>query len=79
MNKKKAYTIAALVCLAYLVLFVLILTLLGINIKQLGTFWKVLFLALPIFELWRRITSQAKKDNDLSQSEDSTEDNFEKK
>lgn len=69
MNKITSYIVAVLACIAYLILFNVVLALLGGNFERLGILWKILFLWMPIVGIWKFVTSLAKKDENKKMEE----------
>lgn len=62
MSKTTSYIVAVLACLAYGILFIVVLISTGRSFEQLGMLWKILFLWMPMVGIWKFVTSLAKKD-----------------
>ena len=67
MSKPVSYLVAILACVAYIVLFVVVISLLGGDIQRLGAIWKILFLALPVMTIWGVITEKTNNKEEENQ------------
>ncbi len=61
MNKAISYIAAVIGCLVYWILFTVILVSTGRSFEQLGILWQTVFLGLPLFTIWKLVTSLSKK------------------
>lgn len=62
MSKTTSYIVALLACLAYWILFIVVLVSIGGSFERLGILWKILFLWMPMVGIWKFVTSLVKKD-----------------
>lgn len=69
MSKTTSYIVAVLACLAYWILFIVVLVSVGGSFERLGILWKILFLWMPIVGIWKFVTSLAKKDENKKMEE----------